>query len=117
MNRARRAAEGVPEGYKLLDYADVVVGNGEIVINGNPEDHIPGGHDAHDCDQMGCSSLFHVIYRASASEGPSDLERERDELWCRALTQTLAPVEIERVTRRFNELRPAPDAPKGADNE
>ena len=32
--------------------------------------------------------------------------RDRDELWCRAIAQSLDPPEMEAVTRAFNVIRP-----------
>lgn len=37
------------------------------------------------------------------TRGPA---RDRDALWCKALIDTLDPREMEKVTKRFNELRP-----------
>lgn len=51
----------VPDGYK--EVTEIVTGvfvnekTGEIVITGIPETVL------HNCDQMGCSSIDHVIYR------------------------------------------------------
>ena len=51
----------VPDGYK--EVTEIVTGvfvnekTGEIVITGIPETVL------HNCDQMGCGSIDHVIYR------------------------------------------------------
>lgn len=37
----------------------IYVGNGEMVITGIPDEN----DETHNCDEMGCSSLSHVLYR------------------------------------------------------
>jgi hypothetical protein len=49
------------KGINLDDVDGVFLGKGEIVITGAPiEDD-----ESHNCDAMGCSSVSHVLYRAS----------------------------------------------------
>ena len=50
------------DGYKMLDMDGlnaVYVGHGRIIITGMPSED-----EFHNCDEMGCSSLEHVLYRA-----------------------------------------------------
>ena len=54
--------DGIPEGWvKLTAYTN---GN-QLVVCGNPHDDPEGNENEwHDCDQMGCGSGDHVLFRA-----------------------------------------------------
>ncbi len=58
--------ERVPDGFKKLEFCEVFVGLGQIVVLGTPGDD-------HDCDKMGCGSLDHVILIGRVETGePSE---------------------------------------------
>jgi hypothetical protein len=51
-----------PEGFKQINNVDgVYISDDEIVITGSPEED----DENHNCDEMGCSSVSHVLYRAT----------------------------------------------------
>lgn len=45
---------------ELLNVEKVLVRGNEFVIIGQPED---SNDESHNCDQMGCSTVEHVLYR------------------------------------------------------
>ncbi len=45
------------KGLNIYNVDGVYIGKGEIVITGIPDDEL------HNCDEMGCSSLSHVLCR------------------------------------------------------
>jgi hypothetical protein len=52
----------IPVGYRALkDVTGVFVSDDEIVVTGEPDDD----DENHNCDEMGCSSVSHVIFRAN----------------------------------------------------
>ena len=54
----------IPEGYKEVENITGVYidkRDGEIVVCGIPDEE----DENHDCDQMGCSSISHVLYRSN----------------------------------------------------
>lgn len=49
----------IPEGYKeIKDVDGVFVSDNEIVVTGMPDED-----SEHDCDDMGCTSVSHVLFR------------------------------------------------------
>lgn len=51
---------GIPKGYEEItnEVSGVFVSENKLVITGLPEDD-----ESHNCDEMGCSSVSHVLYR------------------------------------------------------
>jgi hypothetical protein len=50
-----------PEGYReIKNVSNVFVSDVDIVITGYPEED----DESHNCDEMGCSSVSHVLFRA-----------------------------------------------------
>lgn len=55
----------IPEGFKEISNVDgVYVSDDEIVITGIPDED----DESHNCDEMGCGSLSHVLFRSSIRE-------------------------------------------------
>ena len=64
---------------QLLNVEKVLVCGNEIMIIGQPED---SDDESHNCDQMGCSSIEHVLYRGccySALKGYTEATQEVEE--------------------------------------
>lgn len=52
----------LPLGYEELKGAEnVFISQHEIVVTGEPDEE----DENHNCDEMGCSSISHVIFRAN----------------------------------------------------
>ncbi|MWV44808.1 hypothetical protein GRF59_14400 [Paenibacillus sp. HJL G12] len=49
----------LPKGFEEREDATVYMSHQEIVVTG-----IPADEESHNCDQMGCSSVEHVIFRS-----------------------------------------------------
>ena len=59
LDREKAEISSSPKGYEeLKNVHGVYISNTEIVICGIPES------EEHNCDEMGCSSVWHVIFRA-----------------------------------------------------
>lgn len=58
----------VPNGYELID-AEVYINKtkNEIVVVGSPDED----DETHNCDEMGCSSVSHVIFRSKFVPDPT----------------------------------------------
>lgn len=55
-------SERIPAGYReLKGITGVFVSDDEIVVTGEPDED----DESHNCDEMGCSSVSHVIFRAN----------------------------------------------------
>jgi len=52
---------GIPKGYEEItnNVSGVFVSDNKLVITGSPKEEDEG----HNCDEMGCSSVSHVLYR------------------------------------------------------
>ena len=64
---------------QLLNVEKVLVRGNEIMIIGWPQD---GDDENHNCDQMGCSSIEHVLYRGccyAALKGYTESAQEVEE--------------------------------------
>jgi hypothetical protein len=56
-----------PAGFvEMKNVTAVFMGDDEIVILGTPDEEV---NDLHNCDDMGCSSVEHVIFRAKFIDG------------------------------------------------
>lgn len=60
---------GVPEGWLSVE-AYLNTANGRLVVLGDPDEGDPQEDGGHNCDAMGCSSLFHVAWRGQLPRRP-----------------------------------------------
>ena len=57
----------IPAGFEEIENVDgVFISDSEIVITGIPDED----DEEHDCDDMGCSSVSHVLFRATINRRP-----------------------------------------------
>lgn len=66
-----QSESGIPKGYEQIpDINGVFVGKGEIVVTGIPPAEEGNDDDMlkHNCDEMGCSSVGHVVFRAQIND-------------------------------------------------
>lgn len=55
----------IPTGAQLVECYET---KDEFIILGHPDSHAADDESGHNCDQMGCSSVFHVIARYSKQQ-------------------------------------------------
>lgn len=74
----------IPKGARLVEA--YISETGEIIVVGepNPED------ENHNCDEMGCSTFSHVIYRALISRPAKPVSVTRE--WVKDISETLSAI-------------------------
>lgn len=109
---------GAPGFHRVMP-AEVFTDGNEIIICGNPSDG-PDDESAHNCDEMGCSTISHVVIRGTVEcpgraeaerlRAPAELEPESLINAERARGDALEALLIEAQDELVRLRAPAPDA-------
>ena len=100
----------IPDGGKLVEAYET---DNQIIIIGDPppepeglstEEYERWEETAHNCDQMGCSTLSHVLYRFDKGcswDGQSHAAQERERLALREVLTRLVEIVGSRPSRNY----------------